>query len=313
MACDNKGCFKDYVIGSPTEVDINVILEPLTTYTWELSDGYGNYYYQDFTTDANGAGLLDMSILPAGFANPTQAPLTIRVKTDIDDCAHVLLPIVQNFDCIEMSFRQGLNGKDFVACPVNLATEGPRLDTPQNFSGTNEDSHSVLTWDAVVDATHYVVKQNGVTIFTGPALTHDAIGLTNGIVYQFTVTAQAAGFTDSLPAVITVIPQGTVVYVLYHTDAHIPTEAEILAGEPHPIAGGTDYSIQFTNPISTLRFIKVFEFLTQPVKVAVSFGIGTEPIGPAYTFNSPVTVTQFRGYITTFATANPDSLTTFLQ
>lgn len=102
---------------------INALLSPNTSYVWELADSFNNYYHSEFTTGSDGIGTLDMSALPAGFANVAQGTLRIRVKLTADDCDYVPLVIAQKFLQIAMDFRAGTAVKDWVACALTAPIE----------------------------------------------------------------------------------------------------------------------------------------------------------------------------------------------
>lgn len=282
---------------------------------WELVDGFGNVYHQEFTTNGDGIGAIDMSALPAGFANVAQAPLKIRVKESNSDCDYLPLTIIQHYESIAMDFKAGNGTKDWVACLFPGTTITPTLSVPTGFAGTTDDGHSVLTWNAVSDATGYIVKKGATVIYTGPLTTFDATGLTNGTPVVFTVIATAEGFNNSPAATITVTPAAVVVpitgYYLLADDATTPTESEILAGVSFSITDGSDYSIAFPNTDG--KFWKVFEPSTQPVKTFNSTTFGPDAFGPDGTFGTGITVGSFRGYISNYATSNTSSATNFNQ
>lgn len=141
MGCGCQKSYKDYIIGSPDSVTVHVLLQPDTSYLWELTDGQRNIYQQEFTTDGDGYGVIDMSVLPEGFANAYQAPLIIRVKLSDAECTHVPLVIVQRFQEIQMGFRAGTATKDWIGCPIE--PPGPS----ESVYMITEDGDSLITED----------------------------------------------------------------------------------------------------------------------------------------------------------------------
>lgn len=139
MGCGCQKSYSDYIIGSPEEVTVHVLLQPDTVYLWELTDGQKNIYHQEFTTDSDGFGVIDMSGLPEGFANAYQAPLTIRVKVADSECTYVPLVIAQRFLQIQMSFRAGTGNKDWIACPIQ--PPGPS----ESIFMTTEEGDTIIT------------------------------------------------------------------------------------------------------------------------------------------------------------------------
>jgi hypothetical protein len=209
MGCKCEGCFADSVSGSLSTIQVNILLEPGESYFWELTDGFGNVYHQQFIAEANGSGVIDLTQLPPGFANAGQASLKVRVKATLNDCDPALMPFIQKYECAEIKFNAGSTAKNFIGCSFDTTPAGPALLPPVNFAGTIAIGHSILTWQApatVPLGTQYRIKQNGVVIFEGPEFTHDATGLINGQTYLFTAQTVAPDFSDSPAVAIYVTP-----------------------------------------------------------------------------------------------------------
>lgn len=146
-SCKCQKCFSDFIIGAPSAVRVNALLTPETDYVWELTDGFGNIYHQDFTTESDGIGYLDMSQMPPGFANAAQAPLSIRVKESASDCEYVPLVVAQRYAQISMDFRAGTAIKDWVACPIGAPgpTESIQITTEEGDTIITEEGDTLIT------------------------------------------------------------------------------------------------------------------------------------------------------------------------
>lgn len=83
-------------------------------------------------------------------------------------------------------------------------------------------------------------------------------------------------------------------------------------GIPFDILAGSDYAVAFTN--NTMKFLKVFEPSSEPLKVKNGADIGADLFGPSGLFpTTTVTVGPFRGYIANYKTISPAAPLDFNQ
>lgn len=80
----------------------------------------------------------------------------------------------------------------------------PTLDAVENFAAVAGDTIVDLTWDAVPNATNYVVERDtdinfgaATEVYDGPLLLFGDTGLVNDTVYYYRIKAQATGYQDS--------------------------------------------------------------------------------------------------------------------
>lgn len=90
---------------------------------------------------------------------------------------------------------------DFV-CGNELSTTAPAesgvsVSAPSNFKTLYvEETMASLVWDKVPGATSYVLKRNGVTIYTGSGNTYSDITLARGVTYTYALAAKTASNTS---------------------------------------------------------------------------------------------------------------------
>lgn len=209
MSCKSQGAYSDFIAGYPDSVQVNVILEPATQYVWELTDGFGNVYTQVFTTDDDGAGIIDMAELPAGFTNPYQANLKIRVKENSHDCEYVPLKFIMAFDCISLAFKGGTIEKDWIGCEFDPPPDLPRLAAP-TVTVVAGDGVLTVTVGTVAGATDQLIQistTNFSTIADSETGDNDGnpvdIAATNGTTYRVRAKVSGSGYNDSFYTVAT--------------------------------------------------------------------------------------------------------------
>ncbi|WP_139491595.1 fibronectin type III domain-containing protein [Brevibacillus dissolubilis] len=87
--------------------------------------------------------------------------------------------------------------------PYSVTTREVTLAQPANFLGTPSSNSVALTWDAVTDATGYVLKRNGAAVYTGSATTFHDQNLLADTDYTYTLAATSAN-AESQPVSLNV-------------------------------------------------------------------------------------------------------------
>lgn len=124
MTCECLGCLSDWVSSFVPSVKFLADMPATTPYVFELQDAFGNMYYQDVQSGADGSLVLNMSTLPDGFANAGQGSLLVRVKTEKQACSYETMTLgatAEQYDCVELTFRDFSDAaKDWVGCAAAI-------------------------------------------------------------------------------------------------------------------------------------------------------------------------------------------------
>ena len=127
----------------------------------------------------------------------------MSLKAQIHVRAQHLLPLKQHgtrsafaFLCLIVALSVGMAHPQIVFA----APAAPTL------SGVAGNAQNTLSWSAVSGATSYTLKNGSTTIYSGTALTKTDTGLTNGTVYNYTVTATDLTGTSASSNTVSLTP-----------------------------------------------------------------------------------------------------------
>ena len=113
-----KTIYHDFITGNPEFIKVYALLIPGGEYFWEISDYFGNIYYQPFTAGIDGYGYIDTSLLPKGFCNPFMHGFSVRIKKTPTDVDQETLLMLQGFDSVYVRLYQGNQTKPYVGVTI---------------------------------------------------------------------------------------------------------------------------------------------------------------------------------------------------
>lgn len=117
MSCSN--CFTDYLSNCETEVNVFAQLEPLTEYTWIITDKFDKKYSGTVTTDADGFFDIDVADLPDGFLTQYSGDFTLEVQDST--CKPVKFKMASEYTCINFTVKGGTFTKSNLGCDFGAA------------------------------------------------------------------------------------------------------------------------------------------------------------------------------------------------
>lgn len=111
-------CFEDYVCKCIPYNDVLTIntFVPAGTYTFLITDKFGNKYTGDATRNADGTLEIAIAHLPDGLINPFSGQFTIQIFDNETCNSPVPLPLVRNYDCITIEAVGGNSDKSNIGC-----------------------------------------------------------------------------------------------------------------------------------------------------------------------------------------------------
>jgi len=144
MSCNSA--FTDFLAKCSTEIQVYAQLEPLTTYTWILTDKFSNKYAREFDTDSTGFWVIDIDYIPAGLLTQYGGTYYLEVN-DANGCKPVKFKIAQEYDKIEFQLHGGTYEKNNLGCNFTCQGVSGALSTIANFTGVTQ---KVITYTAAM-------------------------------------------------------------------------------------------------------------------------------------------------------------------
>lgn len=85
------------------EIQLIAGLTPLTDYLVLIETAFGKHYAVEYTSDADGSIVIDLSDYPNGLFN-TQDNFTLTVVTELNSSAETLTICEIEYTCVQLSF-----------------------------------------------------------------------------------------------------------------------------------------------------------------------------------------------------------------
>lgn len=116
QTCCQPCCFEDFISACPDKIKVNAKFEPASDYFWIITDSHGNKYSQEFTTDDDGYGEIDTTLLPEGFCNPYNSGFIIEVKKTLESCDFIPMVFPVKYNCVDVKVIGGTFEKHEIGC-----------------------------------------------------------------------------------------------------------------------------------------------------------------------------------------------------
>lgn len=112
MSCSDA--FTDYLVQCSETIDVFAQLEPLTSYSWVITDKFDHKYSGLFNTDADGFWAIDVDALPPGLLTEYSGVFTLEVQDE--GCKPIKFKIAQEYSEIRFSIKAGTMEKNILGC-----------------------------------------------------------------------------------------------------------------------------------------------------------------------------------------------------
>jgi hypothetical protein len=106
--------FKDWLSNCQVTIDVFAQLEPLSTYTWVITDKFGRKYSAEFTTNSVGMWAIDVDDLPPGLLTQYGGDFVLEVEGA--NCKPVKFKVAQEYDRMLFTVKGGTHEKNQLGC-----------------------------------------------------------------------------------------------------------------------------------------------------------------------------------------------------
>lgn len=191
-------CFTDYLAKCNLAITVYAQLAPLTSYTWVITDKFGNKYQGEFTTDSDGFWTIPVDELPAGLLTQYSGLFTLEVMDS--GCKPATFKIAQEYSCIDFVVKGGTYEKDTLGCDFSCT---PAAGSQTQLIPFTDEDVVTIEWTA------------GLLAAFGNSPTVQTYHLVSGTTYQLVDVAIQHVFTDGVLTSIVVDNAGVATgYVL---------------------------------------------------------------------------------------------------
>ncbi len=134
--------FADYLAKCPTEIQVYAQLQPLSSYTWIITDKFNNKYSDVFITDSVGFWAIPVADLPAGLLTQYGGDYTLEVQGA--NCKPVKFKVASEYDRICFTLRGGTFEKTALGC--DFTCQGISGATSTIITYGINDTEKVITY-----------------------------------------------------------------------------------------------------------------------------------------------------------------------
>ncbi len=179
--------FHDYLAKCTSEITVYAQLSPLTTYSWIITDKFGNKYSREFDTDSNGFWEIDVVYLPEGLLSQYGGGYVLEVQGS--NCKPVKFKIASEYDRIEFDLHGGNYEKNNLGCDFTCQGVSGSASTIITYTGEDE---KIISYTA------------GMLSSYGNAPQVSVYSLVSGTTYELIAAPVTQTFTDGVLTSITV-------------------------------------------------------------------------------------------------------------